>query len=151
MDSAHLGGIGSTYGGGAIACAAALATAKMILAPGFLEHATHLGHVMREVLSRWKHRWPIVGDVRGLGSMMLVELVADAETKEPLAPAETLAIVQAAVARGVITIRAGLFSNCIRFLPPLNIADDMLLEGLSVVEHAISAYVESHQDVSQAV
>jgi 4-aminobutyrate aminotransferase/(S)-3-amino-2-methylpropionate transaminase len=59
--------------------------------------------------------------------------------------------VQAAVARGVITIRAGLFSNCIRFLPPLNIADDMLLEGLSVVEHAISAYVESHQDVSQAV
>jgi 4-aminobutyrate aminotransferase/(S)-3-amino-2-methylpropionate transaminase len=151
MDSAHLGGIGSTYGGGAIACAAALATAKMILEPGFLDHAQHLGEVMREVLSGWRKRWPIIGDVRGLGSMMLVELVADADTRQPLSPAETLAIVQSAIAQGVILIRAGLFSNCIRFLPPLNIPEDMLLEGLGAVERAIAAYVESHQAVTQAV
>ena len=151
MDAAHLGGIGSTYGAGALACAASLATAKMILAPGFLDHATRLGALMRETLMAWQKRFPLVGDVRGLGSMMLIELVVDPDTKEPLSPADTLAIVKAAVAQGVILIRAGLFSNCIRFLPPLNIPEEMLLEGLGVVERAIAAYVESRQPVAQAI
>jgi 4-aminobutyrate aminotransferase/(S)-3-amino-2-methylpropionate transaminase len=83
MDSAHLGGVGSTYGGSPVACAAAIQTLKMIRQNEFLAHANHLGEVMREVLESWKGRWPVVGDVRGLGPMLLVELVADRETKTP--------------------------------------------------------------------
>jgi 4-aminobutyrate aminotransferase/(S)-3-amino-2-methylpropionate transaminase len=139
MDSAHLGGVGSTYGGSPVACVAAIEALRMIRQPEFLDHANHLGNVMREVMNEWKERWPIVGDVRGLGPMMLVEFVASRETKVPLSPADTLTIVRAAVANGVLLIRAGLYSNCIRFLPPLNMPEDMLREGLAAVGSAIEA------------
>jgi 4-aminobutyrate aminotransferase/(S)-3-amino-2-methylpropionate transaminase len=109
----------------------------MIRKPEFLAHANRVGTVMREILEDWKARWPIVGDVRGLGPMLLVELVTDKQSKTPLTPAETLAIVRDAVSNGVLLIRAGLFSNCIRFLPPLNIPEDMLREGLGAVGAAI--------------
>ena len=141
MDSAHLGGVGSTYGGSPVACAAALEALKMIRQPEFLAHANHLGGVMREVLESWKTRWPVIGDVRGLGPMLLVELVADRESKAPLGPEITLGIIRRAVANGVLLIRAGLFSNCIRFLPPLNMPEDMLREGLNAVGRAIEASV----------
>ncbi len=141
MDSAHLGGVGSTYGGSPVACAAALEALKMISQPKFLAHANRLGDTMREVLQDWKARWPIVGDVRGLGPMMLVELVGDRNTKTPLSPEDTLGIVRRAVANGVLLIRAGLFSNCIRFLPPLNMPEDMLREGLNAVGRAIETTV----------
>lgn len=141
MDSAHLGGVGSTYGGSPLACAAALEALKMIRQPEFLQHANRLGRVMREVLESWKARWPMVGDVRGLGPMLLVELVASRETKAPLAPEDTLRIIRRAVANGVLLIRAGLFSNCIRFLPPLNMPEAMLREGLDAVGRAIEASV----------
>src|SRR3984885_6959819 len=141
MDSAHLGGVGSTYGGSPLACVAALEALKMIRRPEFLAHANRLGHVMREVLLGWKQRWPIVGDVRGLGPMLLIELVSDREPKAPLAPSDTLAVVRRAVSRGVLLIRAGLFSNCIRFLPPLNMPEDMLREALDAVGRAIEAAV----------
>jgi 4-aminobutyrate aminotransferase/(S)-3-amino-2-methylpropionate transaminase len=135
-----------------VACAAALEALKMIRAPEFLSHANRLGNVMREVLESWKARWPIVGDVRGLGPMMLVELVASRETKAPLAPEETLRIVRRAVSNGVLLIRAGLFSNCIRFLPPLNMPEDMLREGLDAVGRGIEAHVmESAGAVSAGV
>jgi 4-aminobutyrate aminotransferase/(S)-3-amino-2-methylpropionate transaminase len=139
MDSAHLGGIGSTYGGGPLACAAALATLNIIRRPEFLAHAAHLGDVMRQTLTGWQKRWPIIGDVRGLGPMLLIELVNDPHTKEPFSVEETFAIIRAAVANGVILLRAGLFSNCIRFLPPLNMPEDMLREGLQAVERAIAS------------
>ncbi|MBV9082092.1 MAG: aminotransferase class III-fold pyridoxal phosphate-dependent enzyme, partial [Acidobacteriaceae bacterium] len=110
MDSAHLGGIGSTYGGSPVACAAAIEALKMIRQPKFLAHANRLGDLMREIMHNWQRRWEIVGDVRGLGPMMLIEFVADRESNTPLAPAETLAIVRRAVSNGVLLIRAGLFS-----------------------------------------
>jgi 4-aminobutyrate aminotransferase/(S)-3-amino-2-methylpropionate transaminase len=138
MDSAHLGGVGSTYGGNPVACAAAIQALQMIRQPEFLAHANRLGDVMREVMEGWQRRSPIIGDVRGLGPMMLVELVTDRETKTPLPPADTLAIVKRAVANGVLLIRAGLFSNCIRFLPPLNTPEDVLREGLDAVGRAIA-------------
>jgi len=150
MDSAHLGGVGSTYGGSPLACVAAIEALKMIRSPEFLAHANRLGNVMREVLEGWKRRWPLVGDVRGLGPMMLVELVADRETKAPLAPVDTLAIVRRAVANGVLLIRAGLFSNCIRFLPPLNMPEEMLREGLEAVGRSIEAAVAQHASLSAA-
>jgi len=145
MDSAHLGGIGSTYGGSPIACVAALEALKMIRQPEFLEHARRLGDVMREVLLDWKRKWPMVGDVRGLGPMMLIELVADRETKIPLRPDETLAIIRQAVSNGVVLIRAGVHSNCIRFLPPLNMPEGMLREALRAVGAAIDSVTEMQQ------
>jgi 4-aminobutyrate aminotransferase/(S)-3-amino-2-methylpropionate transaminase len=151
MDSAHLGGVGSTYGGSPVACAAAIAALNMIRQPEFLAHANRLGDVMREVLEGWKRRWPIVGDVRGLGPMMLVELVTDRESKTPLAPADTLAIVRRAVSNGALLIRAGLFSNCIRFLPPLNMPVDMLREGLDAVGASIEAAADQMHGAAQAV
>jgi 4-aminobutyrate aminotransferase/(S)-3-amino-2-methylpropionate transaminase len=143
MDSAHLGGVGSTYGGSPVACAAALAALKMIRRPEFLEHANRLGEVMRGVLESWKRKWPMVGDVRGLGPMLLVELVTDRESKTPLPAADTLAVVRHAVSHGVLLIRAGLFSNCIRFLPPLNTPEDMLREALDVVGEAIEVSTDA--------
>jgi 4-aminobutyrate aminotransferase / (S)-3-amino-2-methylpropionate transaminase / 5-aminovalerate transaminase len=137
LDSSHLGGVGGTYGGSPVACAAAIEAIKIIRQPEFLAHARRLGDVMREVMHGWQASFPIVGDVRGLGPMMLAEFVKDRGTKEPLAPDETLAIVRNAVANGVVVMRAGLFSNCIRLLPPLNTPEDMLREALGAVGRAI--------------
>jgi 4-aminobutyrate aminotransferase/(S)-3-amino-2-methylpropionate transaminase len=137
MDAAHLGGIGGTYGGSPVACAAAIEALNTIRTPEFLGHAQRLGDVMREVMSGWQARFPIVGDVRGLGPMMLVELVRDRVSKEPATPDETLQIVRQIVAGGVVAMRAGLYSNCIRLLPPLVIPEDMLREGLAVIGAAI--------------
>jgi 4-aminobutyrate aminotransferase/(S)-3-amino-2-methylpropionate transaminase len=141
MDSAHLGGIGGTYGGSPVACTAAIEAISIIRQPEFLAHARHLGNVMRDVMERWKAEWPIVGDVRGLGPMMLAEFVRDRETKEPASPDITLGIVRQAVANGVIVMRAGLYSNGIRLLPPLTMPEDMLREGLDAVGRAIRAAV----------
>jgi 4-aminobutyrate aminotransferase / (S)-3-amino-2-methylpropionate transaminase / 5-aminovalerate transaminase len=141
MDSAHLGGIGGTYGGSPVACAAAIEAVAIIRQPEFLAHARHLGNVMRDVMERWKAEWPIVGDVRGLGPMMLAEFVRDRETKAPASPDITLGIVRQAVANGVIVMRAGLYSNGIRLLPPLTMPEDMLREGLDAVGRAIRAAV----------
>jgi 4-aminobutyrate aminotransferase/(S)-3-amino-2-methylpropionate transaminase len=137
MDAAHLGGIGGTYGGSPVACAAAIEAVKMIRQPEFLAHARHLGDVMREVMNGWKDKWPVVGDVRGLGPMMLAEFVRNRATKEPSTPDETLQIVRQAVANGVVVMRAGLYSNGLRLLPPLTMPEDMLREGLSAIGSAI--------------
>jgi 4-aminobutyrate aminotransferase/(S)-3-amino-2-methylpropionate transaminase len=105
--------------------------------PAFLERAERIGATLRETLDAWKSRHPLIGDVRGLGSMMLIELVKDRATKQP-APDETLAIIKAACRKGVIAMRAGLFANGIRFLPPLVITDNQLREGLDVIEQALA-------------
>jgi 4-aminobutyrate aminotransferase/(S)-3-amino-2-methylpropionate transaminase len=152
LDSAHLGGIGSTYGGSPMACVAALEALKMIRQPDFLAHSQRLGNVMREVLLDWKRQWPMVGDVRGLGPMLLIELVSDRETKTPLGPEDTLGIIRQAVSKGVVLIRAGVYSNCIRFLPPLNMPEDMLREALKAVGAAIELTQEKRATaISRAV
>jgi 4-aminobutyrate aminotransferase/(S)-3-amino-2-methylpropionate transaminase len=88
-------------------------------------------------LEEWKKKYNIIGDVRGLGAMLLVEFVKDRKTKTP-DPDLTLKIIKDAVANGIILIRAGLFSNCIRLLPPLVITEEQLHEGLDVLEAAIA-------------
>ena len=143
MDSAHLGGIGGTYGGSPVACAAAIAAVETIRQPAFLAHANRLGEVMRSVMGGWQARHSLVGDVRGLGPMMLAEFVRDRETKEP-APEETLAIIKRTVQGGVLVMRAGLFSNGIRLLPPLVITDAQLGEGLAILGEAVA-----HADASR--
>jgi len=139
LDAAHLGGVGGTYGGSPVACAAAIAAIDMIRQPAFLAHAARLGDVMREVMGEWQARWPIVGDVRGLGPMMLAEFVRDRETRQPAPPEQTLAIVRKAVSNGVVVMRAGLYSNCIRLLPPLTMPEDMLREGLGALGAAVAS------------
>jgi 4-aminobutyrate aminotransferase/(S)-3-amino-2-methylpropionate transaminase len=145
MDSAHLGGVGGTYSGSPVACAAAIEAVSMIRRPEFLQHARHLGDVMRRTLTGWKDQWPFVGDIRGLGPMLLIEFVRDRETKEPAAPEDVLQIVRGATANGVIVIRAGLYSNCIRLLPPLVMPDEMLVEGLNALGRSIQSMAERQQ------
>jgi 4-aminobutyrate aminotransferase/(S)-3-amino-2-methylpropionate transaminase len=142
MDAAHVGGVGGTYGGNPLACVAALEAVKMIRDPAFLAHANHIGAVLRRELEGWKARGTLIGDVRGLGPMQLVELVLDPVARTP-APDHALAAIRRAVAGGVVLIRAGLYSNCIRFMPPLTIGEDELLEGLAVVGEAIR-HIEEH-------
>ena len=134
MDAPHPGGLGGTYSGNPLACVAALEAINEIATPAFLQQSTSLGEKMRGRLQDMQAAYPqLVGDVRGLGSMLVMEIVKDPVSKEPWMEA-TAAITAATVKRGVITIRAGLYSNCVRFLPPLNIGDEQLGEALDVVE-----------------
>ncbi|MBP7778662.1 MAG: aminotransferase class III-fold pyridoxal phosphate-dependent enzyme [Acidobacteria bacterium] len=142
MDAAHPGGVGGTYGGNPVACVAALAAVELIRQPAFLAHARHLGDVMREVMTGWQRAHPIVGDVRGLGPMMLVEFVKDRHGKAPATPDDTLAIVKGTVARGVVLMRAGLYSNGVRLLPPLTMPEDMLREALEALGASVAVVSE---------
>jgi 4-aminobutyrate aminotransferase/(S)-3-amino-2-methylpropionate transaminase len=145
MDAAHLGGVGGTYGGSPLACVAAIEAVQTIRRPEFLAHVREIGDVMREVMRGWQASYPLVGDVRGLGSMMLAEFVRDRETKEP-AVEETLAVIKRATQGGVIAMRAGLYTNGVRLLPPLVITEEQLREGLEVLGSAI-AWVEEQRAV----
>jgi 4-aminobutyrate aminotransferase/(S)-3-amino-2-methylpropionate transaminase len=142
MDATHLGGAGGTYGGSPVTCAAAIEAVKMIREPGFLAYAQKVGEIMRGELESWKAKSKMIGDVRGKGPMLVIELVLDQTTKTP-APDHTLAIIKRSAANGVILIRAGLYTNCVRFMPPLNIPEDQLREALAVVGEAVR-YVEEH-------
>jgi 4-aminobutyrate aminotransferase/(S)-3-amino-2-methylpropionate transaminase len=133
MDAPHLGGVGGTYGGAPVACAAAIAAIELIRQPAFLAHARRLGDVMREELGKLKGK--LVADVRGLGPMMLIEMVTD-EQQTPAA-GHALAVIKRSVANGVLLIRAGLYSNCVRFMPPLSITEEQLRAGLAVVSEAV--------------
>ncbi len=139
MDKPHLGAIGGTYGGSPVACVAAIEAVKMLINPEFQAHSEKIGEIMRKRHEAWKKKFSIVGDARGLGPMRLIEFVKDKETKEPDADI-TLAIIKEVVANGVICLRAGLFSNGIRFLPPLVITPSQLNEGLDVIEKVIEKY-----------
>jgi 4-aminobutyrate aminotransferase/(S)-3-amino-2-methylpropionate transaminase len=137
MDAVHLGGVGGTYGGSPVTCVAAIEVIKTMTSPEFLAQAEKVGIIMESRLAQWKEKYSIVGDVRGLGAMRLVEFVKDRKSKAPDMDL-TLRIVKDAVANGLVLIRAGLFSNCIRLLPPLVITEEQLLEGLDVLEAAIA-------------
>lgn len=136
MDAPHLGGIGGTYGGSPVACAAAIEALKTLTDPAFQAHADMIGERMRTTLDRWATDYPLLGDARGVGAMCLVEFVKDRTSKIP-DPDLTLEIIRDAVSNGILLIRAGLYSNCIRLLPPLVITEAQLDEGLAVLEGAI--------------
>jgi len=142
MDAPHLGAVGGTYGGSPLACVAAIEAVNQLRSPAFLAQVTHVGHLMCSELMAMQGNNKLIGDVRGLGPMLLVELVLDRETKAP-APQHALAVIKRCVANGLVLIRAGLYSNCIRFMPPLVITDDQLREALAVVAEAI-AHVEAN-------
>jgi 4-aminobutyrate aminotransferase/(S)-3-amino-2-methylpropionate transaminase len=128
--------LGGTYSGNPVACVAAIEAIEMIRQPDFLARANAMGQRLNQHLLDLHAEVPLVGDVRGLGPMQLMELVKDRTTKVP-APDETLALTQEVFKRGLIAIRAGLYSNCIRFLPPLNITDEQVDEGMAVIAEGL--------------
>jgi len=137
MDAPHPGGLGGTYSGNPLACVAAIEAIDTIREPAFLARATAVGERMRGHLEAIQAEHPdLVGDVRGLGPMLVMELVTDAESKTP-DPDATVAVTLGTLERGVITIRAGLYSNCVRFLPPLDISDEEIDEAMAVVADAV--------------
>lgn len=137
MSAPHPGGLGGTYSANPIACVAALAALDTITDPAFLARATAVGARMRDHLLTLQGHYPrLIGDVRGLGPMLAMELVKDPVTKAPWLEA-TQGVNAATLQRGVITIRAGLYSNCVRFLPPLDLTDAQVDEAMGVVADAV--------------
>jgi 4-aminobutyrate aminotransferase/(S)-3-amino-2-methylpropionate transaminase len=138
MDGAHAGAIGGTYIGNPVAQAAALAVLDVFEEENLVARAEVVGRRIREQMLSWQSLWPRIGDVRGLGAMLAIELVRDPATKEP-APELAAATIDAALARGLILLKAGLYGNCIRVLCPLTIEDAVLDEALAVWEEALAA------------
>ncbi len=137
LDAPYEGNIGGTYVGNPVACAAALAVLDMFRADDLPARAESLGRLVAERFRAMQERYEIIGDVRALGGMVGVELVRDRRTKEP-AGQETAHILQEALRRGVIVPRCGLYSNVIRFLHPLTIAEEQLTEAIDVLEEVIA-------------
>jgi 4-aminobutyrate aminotransferase/(S)-3-amino-2-methylpropionate transaminase len=137
MDASHAGGLGGTYGGNPVACAAALASIEVFETEGLIERAQAVGEVLLSRLAALQAADPRIGDVRGRGAMVAAEFV-DPETGEPDA-ALTAAVAKACIADGVIVLTCGTYGNVIRFLPPLSISDALLEEGLDVVAAALAA------------
>lgn len=136
VDGPHPGGLGGTYSGSPLACAAAIESLNMIKDPAFLTRANEVGDRIRAGLLALQAQYPDrIGDVRGLGPMLAMEIVKDASSRVPDMES-TGAINAATLNRGLITIRAGLYSNCVRFLPPLNMTDEQIDEGLAILGEA---------------
>ena len=138
MDAPGDSAIGGTYVGNPVAQAAALAVLDVIEEEGIVERAAQLGESMRRRMLGWNERFPAIGDVRGLGAMLAIELVVDRETKQP-APDLASAVVSEAASRGLLLLKAGIYSNCIRVLSPLTLSAEELEEALSVWEEALEA------------
>ena len=136
MDSPQPGGLGGTFGGNPVACAAALAALQMMKRERLAERASHTGGVLLERLGRWQEEFDLVGNVRGLGAMVAAEFVRDRGSLDP-AVVETDAIVRDSYEHGLLVLKAGTHNNVIRFLAPLVVTDEQLAEGLDVLEGAI--------------
>ena len=132
MDAPHVSGVGSTYGGNPLACVAAIEALKILSHPVSLINAPRIEKKIRETFEPLLKDVPALGDIRGIGGMMVLEFVKDRVSKEPWSDF-VLELVQMNARKGVITIRAGLYTNCLRFLPALNTPDDVLEEALAVV------------------
>jgi 4-aminobutyrate aminotransferase/(S)-3-amino-2-methylpropionate transaminase len=141
MDAPGDSAIGGTYVGNPVAQAAALAVLDVFEEEDLTARAAAIGETIRSRMLAWQERWDAIGDVRGLGAMMAIELVSDRQTKEPTADLAT-AVVEAAAERGLLLLKCGIYSNCIRVLTPLVIADSELDEALGVWEQALDASLD---------
>ena len=132
MDAVPAGGLGGTFGGNPLSCAAALAVLDIVTEDEFLAGARELGETLRARLDDIAARHPEIGEVRGLGSMLAFEFAERSGDRAK-------AVVDAAFERGLILLSCGLYGNVIRLLPPLNIASDELDEGLAILEESLGA------------
>jgi 4-aminobutyrate aminotransferase/(S)-3-amino-2-methylpropionate transaminase len=137
MDAPQPGGLGSTFAGNPVSCAAALAALETIETEGLLARSTVIGKRFEDSADGWQKKWQLIGDVRGLGGMCAIELVRDRGTREP-ADAETKELARYCYERGVITITAGTLGNIMRILMPLVISDAQLDEALDVLEAGLA-------------
>lgn len=137
MDAAGSGGLGGTFSGNPVSLAAAKVVIEKMLRDDFAGKANHIGKVMMPRLKAMQEKYSVIGDVRGLGAMIALELVKDKATKEPDKDSVGK-IIRYCLEKGVIILSAGIFSNCIRFLPPLVITDEQLAYVLDTLEEAFS-------------
>jgi len=142
MDAAEVGGLGGTFGGNPLSCAAALAVLRTIEEERLLSRAEHLGEQFSARARAWQKHWPLIGDIRGVGAMQAIELVKSPESRQP-AEEETRQIVRYCYEHGLIVLSAGSYGNVIRLLVPLAIADAEFEEGLDVLEAALKTVSSS--------
>jgi 4-aminobutyrate aminotransferase/(S)-3-amino-2-methylpropionate transaminase len=141
MDAPEPGGLGGTYGGNPVACAAGLAVMDVMRDEKLPERAARIGSIIEERMQSWAAEHDIVGDVRVVGAMAGMELVRDRATKEP-ADKETAKVLAVAREKGLILLRAGTHHNVIRTLMPLTIPDEQLHEGLDMLGSALAEVAE---------
>ncbi|CAB4718791.1 unannotated protein [freshwater metagenome] len=137
MDSVHAAGLGGTFGGNPIACAAALGALETMEAENLVARAQHIGEILGDSLRALAKKYPIIGEVRGRGAMQAIELV-EAGTKIANTAAMN-AVVKFCQSKGVLVLTAGTYSNVIRFLPPLVITDELLKDALTVLEEGFAS------------
>ncbi len=137
MDSVHASGLGGTYGGNPIACAAALGAMETIEEENLVARAKHIGEILGSSLRELAKKYPVIGEVRGRGAMQAIELV-EPGTKNPNTAAMG-AVVKYCQSQGVLVLTAGTYSNVVRFLPPLVITDELLKDALSVLDDAFAS------------
>jgi len=137
MDSVHVSGLGGTYGGNPLACAAALGVFETMEAEKLVERANHIGKILSESLRALQAKYPVIGEVRGRGAMQAIELV-EAGTKTPNTAAMNT-VVKYCQSKGVLVLTAGTYSNVVRFLPPIVITDELLMDALSVLDEAFAS------------
>ncbi|MEP7324980.1 MAG: 4-aminobutyrate--2-oxoglutarate transaminase [Gemmatimonadota bacterium] len=138
LDAPQVGGLGGTFGGNPLSCAAALAVLDVMEQDNVSARAAQLGTVVRERFATWASRYQWIGDVRGLGAMIAMELVTDRASKVPDKD-RTSRLLAAALERGLILLSAGTYGNVVRILFPLTIEDAVLQEGLGAMEQALEA------------
>lgn len=139
MDSIHGGGLGGTYGGSPIACAAALGAIETIKEEKLVERSAKIGQMMRSALESMQAKYPIIGDVRGRGSMQAMELVKAGSTQPNT---EALGkIVKYCQSKGVLILTAGTYGNVIRLLPPLVMPEHLLQEALTILDEAVASAI----------
>ncbi|MFZ9708632.1 MAG: 4-aminobutyrate--2-oxoglutarate transaminase [Steroidobacteraceae bacterium] len=142
MDAPPPGGLGGTYAGSPLGCAAGLAVLEVIETEQLCARAERLGATLQARLRDLQTRWPCIGEVRGVGAMVAMELVKDRRADAPDAEL-TRALVQAAGRRGLVLLSCGVYSNVIRFLMPLTISDALFAEGLAILEAALEDVVRA--------
>ena len=147
MDAPGVGAVGGTFGGNPVACEAALAVLDTIEKERLCDRANALGERFRVRAKGWQQRWELVGEVRGLGAMLALELVRSRQTREP-ADEETKQVAQYCYEHGLVTITAGSYGNVIRLLVPLVITDAQMDEGLDVLESALESACASKKEVA---
>lgn len=141
MEAPPKGTIGGTFCGNPLACAAALKTIEIMERDNLAERACEIGKTVTERYNSWKEKYDVIGDVRGMGAMIGLELVKNKKTKDP-APELTADVVNRCAADGLLVESAGTYGNVIRFLAPLVITDEQLEAGLEILENAIAACAE---------
>jgi 4-aminobutyrate aminotransferase/(S)-3-amino-2-methylpropionate transaminase len=137
MDSVHVAGLGGTYGGNPVACAAALGVFETMEAEKLVDRANHVGKILGDALRQMQSKYSVIGEVRGRGAMQAIELVKPG-TKDPN-PDAMNAIVKYCQSKGVLVLTAGTYGNVVRFLPPIVITDELLKDALGVLEEALAS------------